>query len=78
MGSKNDKKNADDCWPIADTHTVNKIYSYNYFLSFQLCYNQIGLYHPLDGITNLKYKLFCFLMPDKNFFKGKGTSFLLG
>jgi hypothetical protein len=34
----------------------------------------IGLYHPLDGITNLKYKLLCFLTP-KKFFKEKGTSF---
>jgi hypothetical protein len=25
----------------------------------------IGLYHPLDGITNLKYKLLGFLTPNK-------------
>jgi len=33
----------------------------------------IGLYHPLDGITNLKYKLLCFLTPNKK--KDKGISF---
>ncbi len=27
----------------------------------------IGVYHPLDGVTNLKYKLLCFLTPIKNF-----------
>ncbi len=26
----------------------------------------MGLYHPLDGKTNLKYKLLCFLTPNKN------------
>jgi hypothetical protein len=25
----------------------------------------IGLYHPLDGITNLKYMLLCFFTPNK-------------
>ncbi len=25
----------------------------------------IGLYHPLDSATNLKYKLLCFLTPNK-------------
>jgi hypothetical protein len=25
----------------------------------------MGLYHPLDGNTNLKYKLLCFLTPYK-------------
>jgi len=25
----------------------------------------MGLYHPLDGDTNLKYKLLCFLTPNK-------------
>ncbi len=35
----------------------------------------IGLYHPLDGIANLKYKLLCFLTPNKKNFKEKGTSF---
>jgi hypothetical protein len=32
----------------------------------------MGLYHPLDGITNLKYKLLYFITPK---FKEKGTSF---
>jgi hypothetical protein len=35
----------------------------------------MGLYHPLDGDTNLKYKLLCFLTPDKKNFKEKGNSF---
>jgi hypothetical protein len=35
----------------------------------------IGLYHPLDGITILKYKLLCFWTPDKKIFKAKGASF---
>ncbi len=34
----------------------------------------IGLYHPLDGITNVKYKLLCFLTPNKKNFEEKGTS----
>ncbi len=25
----------------------------------------IGFYHPLDGVTNLKYNFLCFLTPDK-------------
>ncbi len=29
----------------------------------------IGFYHPLDGVTNLKYKLLCFLTPNKKFSK---------
>ncbi len=29
----------------------------------------IGLYQPLDGITNLKYKLMRFLTPNKKFQK---------
>jgi hypothetical protein len=33
------------------------------------------LYHPLDGITNLKYKLLCFSTPNKNFFRENSTSF---
>jgi hypothetical protein len=37
----------------------------------------IGLYHPLDSITNLKYKLLCFLTPNKKIIK-KGTSFYPG
>jgi hypothetical protein len=35
----------------------------------------MGLYHPLGGNTNLKYKLLCFLTPNKKKFKEKGTSF---
>ncbi len=32
----------------------------------------IGLYHPLDGVTNLKYKLLCFLTPNKIILQEKG------
>jgi hypothetical protein len=35
----------------------------------------MGLYHPLDGVTNLKYELLYFLTPNKKEFKEKGTSF---
>jgi hypothetical protein len=35
----------------------------------------MGLDHPLDGVTNLKYKLLYFLTPNKKVFKEKGTSF---
>ena len=40
------------------------------------CLNQylMGLHHPLDSDTNLKYTLLCFLTPNKKF-KEKGTSF---
>jgi hypothetical protein len=34
-----------------------------------------ALYHPLDGITNHKYMLLCFLTPNKKNLKEKGTSF---
>jgi hypothetical protein len=27
----------------------------------------IGFYHPLDGVTNLKYNFLCFLTPDKKY-----------
>jgi hypothetical protein len=37
--------------------------------------NLMGLYHPLDGITNLEYNLLCFLTPNKIIFYEKGTSF---
>ncbi len=36
---------------------------------------RMGLYHPLDGVTNLKYKLLYFLTPNKKNFKEKGTIF---
>jgi hypothetical protein len=42
--------------------------------SVQLC--SMGLYHALDGDTNLKYKLLYFITPNKQKdFKEKGTSF---
>ncbi len=34
----------------------------------------MGLYHPLDGNNNLKYKLLFFLTPNKKKFKEKGTT----
>jgi hypothetical protein len=41
--------------------------------SFKL-FCPMGLYHPLDGDTNLKYKLLGFLTPNKKI-KENGTSF---
>jgi hypothetical protein len=35
----------------------------------------MGLFHPLDGITNLKYKLLYLLRPNKKNFKDEGTNF---
>jgi hypothetical protein len=35
----------------------------------------IGLYHSLDGITNLKYKLLYFLTPNKKISKRKALAF---
>ncbi len=46
------------------------------FLEVRLGWNKDnGLYHPLDGITNLKYKLLYFLSRNKKKFKEKDTSF---
>jgi hypothetical protein len=39
------------------------------------CSYPIRLYHPLDGITNLKYKLLCFLTPCKKNSKRKTLAF---
>jgi hypothetical protein len=35
----------------------------------------MGLYHLLDGDTNLKYKLLCFLTPNKKISKRKVLAF---
>jgi hypothetical protein len=35
----------------------------------------IGLHDSLEGVTNLKNTLLCFLTPNKKNFKEKGTSF---
>jgi len=35
----------------------------------------MGLYHPRIGDTNLKYKLLCFLTPDKKNSKRKALAF---
>ncbi len=40
-------------------------------------YITMGLYHPLDGDTNLKYKLLCFLTPNKKNSKRKALAFNL-
>jgi hypothetical protein len=37
--------------------------------------SSIGLYYPLDVATNLKYKLLCFLTPNKIILLEKGASF---
>ncbi len=36
---------------------------------------QMGLYHPLDGVTNLKSKLLYFLTPNKKISKRKALAF---
>jgi hypothetical protein len=35
--------------------------TYRIFYCYAECHIIIGLYHPLDGITNIKYKLLRFL-----------------
>jgi len=35
----------------------------------------MGLYHPLDGDTNLKYKLLHFLTPNKKIQRQKALAF---
>jgi len=35
----------------------------------------MGLYHALDGVTNLKYKLLYFLTPNKKISKRKALAF---
>ncbi len=37
-------------------------------IMFMCISSQMGLYHPPDGVTNLKYKLLCFLTPNKIIF----------
>ncbi len=37
--------------------------------------NIIGIYHPLDGTTNLKYTLLCFLTPNKKISNKKALAF---
>jgi hypothetical protein len=38
-------------------------------------FHPMGLYHPLDGVTNLKYKLLYFLTPNKKISKRKALAF---
>jgi hypothetical protein len=35
----------------------------------------MGFYHPLDGVTNLKYKLLYFLTPNKKISERKALAF---
>jgi hypothetical protein len=42
---------------------------------FKLETNPMGLYQPLDGDTNLKYKQLCFLSPNKKNSKRKALAF---
>ena len=63
---------------ISSCVSLNKSVLYCTQVCQLLCYsssNPMGLYHPLDGVTNLKYKLLYFLTPNKKIFKEKGTSF---
>jgi hypothetical protein len=53
---------------------INKL-EYLLLTSFSRLVLLIGLYHPLDGVTNLKYKLLCFLTPDKKNSKRKALAF---
>jgi hypothetical protein len=48
------------CWLSKDIYC-------KHFLEINTLSNDVtmGLYHPLDGITNLKYKLLYFLTPDE-------------
>ncbi len=41
----------------------------------QMLNGTMGLYHPLDGDTNLRYKLLCFLTPNKKNSKRKAQAF---
>jgi hypothetical protein len=56
-------------WPVDCVATVEWSLKFNNLLC------TIGLYHPLDGITNLEYNLLCLLTPNKTIFKEKGASF---
>jgi len=51
---------------------AGKLFSFVFSLPVQE--TSMELYHALDGVTNLKYKLLYFLTPNKKF-KEKGTSF---
>jgi len=51
----------------------NKLERFSLSRFFQA--SQMGLYHSLDAVTNLKYKFLYFLTPNKTNFKEKGTSF---
>jgi hypothetical protein len=37
------------------------------------CHLALGLYHPLDGVTNLEYNLLCFLTLNKIIFSKQKT-----
>jgi hypothetical protein len=48
-----------ECLSVGGT---NFLYQVDYVLIY---WDIMGLYHPLDGDTNLKYKLLCLLTPNK-------------
>jgi hypothetical protein len=49
-------------------HTITIFFNYKKF-------DTMGLYHSLDGVTNLKYKLLYFLTPYKKISKRKALAF---
>jgi hypothetical protein len=44
-------------------------------LALSQFHQPMGLYHPLDGDTNLRYKLLSFLTPNKKISKKKALAF---
>jgi hypothetical protein len=64
MGLQNDLKLQQIAKGIEIASFCKKIYN---CIELQNHFNlqPMGLYHPLDGDTNLKYKLLCFLTPNK-------------
>jgi hypothetical protein len=44
---------------------VKFVINFKLHISFTYKFHAIGLYRPPDGVTNLKYKLLCFLTPNK-------------
>jgi len=65
MVSAGAKLRARACHPPKE---VNKAEGLTYISLQTLIKMTMGLYHPPDGVTNLKYKLLCFLTPNKIIF----------
>jgi len=59
---------------VPQSRQIKKIWCY-FHPSWIITIVWIGLYHPLDGITNLKFKLLCFLTPSKKISKRKVLAF---